>query len=165
MPGLLPAALPEPRQRRANRIDRAADGLGMRLDQIDILRVAQRLLEELLVDRRAAAECDLPRQRRRTEQVAQGATDDQGLLNLPQVRPSRFRTPRVQEGGGISRMRTAPAAASAGSFFATFRFSAVTSLTRCAAGCEHLRKACRRKRVANAHLCAADLIMDNHACR
>lgn len=45
VPGLLPAAFPEPRQRRANRVDRAADGLGMRLDQIDILRVAQRLLE------------------------------------------------------------------------------------------------------------------------
>jgi hypothetical protein len=61
VPGLLPVAFPEPRQRGANRVDRATDGLGMRLDQIDILRVAQRLLEEQLVDRRAAAECDLPR--------------------------------------------------------------------------------------------------------
>jgi len=55
---------------RADRVDRATDGLGMRLDQIDILRVAQRLVEEQLVDRRTATERDLPRQRRRTEQVA-----------------------------------------------------------------------------------------------
>ena len=41
-----------------------------------------------------------PSPRRRSEQVAQGATDDQVLLDLPQVRPRRFRTPRLQEGGG-----------------------------------------------------------------
>jgi hypothetical protein len=66
-------------------------------------------------------------------------------------------------GETFSRKRTAPVAASAGSFFATFWISAVASRTRCTAGCERQPNACLRKRGANAHLCAGGLVIDNHA--
>ena len=61
VPGLLPVALAEPRQGIADRIDRRADGLGLCLHQVDVFRIAQRLLEQQLVDGRAAAEGDLVR--------------------------------------------------------------------------------------------------------
>jgi hypothetical protein len=43
----------------------------MHLYEVEILGVAQRLLEQQLVDRGAAAECNLAAQRRRIEQVAE----------------------------------------------------------------------------------------------
>ena len=70
---------------------------------------------------------------------------------------------RSSAGDTFSRNRTAPPAASAGSFFATFWTSATACRTRCTAGCERQPKACRRKRGANAHLCAATGLIDNHA--
>jgi hypothetical protein len=51
-----------------------------------------------------------------------------------------------------SRKATAPSAAIAGSFFATFWISATASRTRVIAGCDFHPKAWRRKRVLNAHL-------------
>ena len=75
MPGLLAVALAEPRQRVADGVHRGADGLGLCLHQVDVFGVAQRLLEQQLVDGRAAAERDLSGKRWRSEQVAECAAD------------------------------------------------------------------------------------------
>jgi hypothetical protein len=83
MPGLFTVALAEPRQGVTDRIDGTADGFGPRLHQVDVLRIAQRLLEQQLVDRGAAAEGNLALQRRRVEQIAQRTADDQVLFDLP----------------------------------------------------------------------------------
>ena len=65
-----------------------------------VFGIAQRLLEQQFVDCRSTPERDLVLQRRRIEQVAQRAADDQVLLDLPQVRPGRLDTPCLQVGGG-----------------------------------------------------------------
>ena len=100
MAGLLALALAQPRERIADGVDRGADGLGLRLHQIDIFGVAQRLLEQQLVDGRATAEGDLSGERWRIEQVAECAADDQVLLDLRRVRPRGVRPPGLDVGLG-----------------------------------------------------------------
>jgi len=63
-------------------VDRGADGLCLGLHQVDVFGAAQRLLEQQLVDGRAAAKGDPAGERWRIEQVAERAADDQVLLDL-----------------------------------------------------------------------------------
>src|SRR3569623_614233 len=98
MPRLLSIALAEPCQGFADRSDRRADGLSLRLHQIDIFRIAQGLLEQQFVDRSATTKSDLVFQCRRVKQIAQRAADDQVLLDLPRVGPRGCRTPGLDVG-------------------------------------------------------------------
>lgn len=65
-----------------------------------------------------------------------------GLTAVPMAPEELSTCPSA--GDSFPRNSTAPAAASAGSFFATFWISATASLTRCTAGCERQPKACWR---------------------
>jgi hypothetical protein len=76
VPRLLAVALAEPGKRVADGVHRRADRLCLRLHQVDVFRVPQRLLEQELVDGRAAAERDLSGKRGRVEQVAERTADD-----------------------------------------------------------------------------------------
>ena len=66
----LAAAWPEPRQGLANGIDRLADRLGADLDEVDVLRVSERLTEEELIDGGAPTECKALGEVRPREDVA-----------------------------------------------------------------------------------------------
>src|SRR5207342_878172 len=81
-------------------VDRGAYGLCRGLHQVDVFGVAQRLLEQQLVDGRAAAEGDLAGERGRIEQVAERAADDQVLLDLRRVRPRGVLPPGLDVGLG-----------------------------------------------------------------
>jgi len=96
MTGAVAMEVAEPRQRLANRVDRRANPLRADLHQVDILRVAQRLSEQQLVDCGAAAKGDPAFQLRRVEEIAERAADDQVLLDLPQIRPRRARAPLLK---------------------------------------------------------------------
>src|SRR3569623_1990823 len=98
MPRLLSIALAEPRQGFADRIDRRADGLSMRLHQIDIFRIAQGLLDQQFVDRSATTNSDLVLHCRRVELIALQAADVLVLLVLPRVGPRGCRTPGLDVG-------------------------------------------------------------------
>ena len=93
VPGLFALALAQPGECVADGIDRRADRFGFRLHKVDVFRVAQRLLEEQLVDRGSTAEGHLASQCWRVEEVAQCAADDQILLYLRRVRPGRAGSP------------------------------------------------------------------------
>ena len=96
----LAAAWPEPGEGTANSIDRLADRFGTDLDEVDVLRVSERLTEEELVDGGAATECEALGEVRFVEDIAQGATDDEVLFDLTGVRPWRRRGPLLDIGGG-----------------------------------------------------------------
>ncbi len=59
VPGLLALGLSEPREGITDRIDRFPNRLSLRLNEVDVFGVAQRLLEEKLVDRRATTKGNL----------------------------------------------------------------------------------------------------------
>ena len=56
MRSLIAVALAKPRQGVSNRVDDATDRLRLRLNEIDVFRIAQRLREEEFIDGRAT-EC------------------------------------------------------------------------------------------------------------
>lgn len=93
MARLLAFAVTEPRQSLTNGAGGSADLLGLCLYQVDVFGVAKRLLEEQFVDSRAAAKRNLAHQCWRIEQVAQGAADNQILLDLLRGRPGSFGAP------------------------------------------------------------------------
>jgi hypothetical protein len=79
---LFALAVTEPRQGLTNGVGGCADLLGMCLYQVDVFGVSKRLLEEQFMDGGAAAKRNLARQRWRIEEIAQGAADNQILLDL-----------------------------------------------------------------------------------
>ena len=88
----------EPRQHLAQGIHRRTDRLSTTLHEVDVFRVAKRLTEQPLVNRRSGAERESVSQERLTEDVAERATDDQVLFDLPRLSSRRRRAPRLDVG-------------------------------------------------------------------
>ena len=118
-------AFAEPREGIPNRIDYAANRLGLRLNQVDVFRVSQRLAEQQFVDRGAAAKGQLSLQWRMVEEVADGSADNQVLLNLPKVGPRCARRPLLDICSGDHESISTCTLTS--SFHSAFRSSAVAS--------------------------------------
>src|SRR5438128_1442078 len=97
---LLPLGFSEPGEGLAHSINRRPDGFRLRLNQINIFRIAERFGEQKLVNGRAAAKGDLSLQRLAVKEVAERTTDNQVLLDLPEIRPGRTGAPLPQVGNG-----------------------------------------------------------------
>ncbi len=89
---------PEPRQHVAQGIDRGADRFGTTLHEIDVFRVGERLAKQPLVNRRRAAERQSVSEKGLTEDLAERASDDEILFDLPRLSPRRRDAPRLDVG-------------------------------------------------------------------
>src|ERR1700722_13567980 len=93
--------------RLAASIDGRADGFGASLYEIDILGIAQRLLEQEFVNCRATPKRNPALQVRSVEQIAERATNDEVLFDLPHVWPRSLCTPRLDVRSGDQESNSA----------------------------------------------------------